>query len=162
METPQYTINPSAKAISLAQFFQVLLLCLFFYAGIFVNLSILNVKVPFWANILIALFLFFLLLAQTMITVSRAKKYHYDFYEGRIEFYGKKLESVLYQEIETVKVSRNIFDLLSGTGTIILSRKFRIRYVGNYREIQEYINNIVQTFTISRSQQLIAPAAATQ
>jgi len=160
MEQPQYSVSPSVRAIVLPHIFQLALLSLFFYAGIFVNLSILKIAVPFWANISIALLLVILSLIQVEITAKKAKQFHYDFYPARIEFCGKRVESLLYSEIESVKISRELADSFSGTGTISLSKKFSIKNVKNYKEIQEYINNIIRAYqTAGRQQQFTEQAA---
>jgi len=147
MEEPQYSVSPSVGAVAVMQIAQLVLLCGFFYAGIIVNLSFLKMALPLWANLLAIVLLVFLSAVQIVITISKAKKYRYDFYPNRIEFYGKRLQSILYSEIGAVKTRRDFADLLAGTAMIVLSKKFKIKNIKNCRQIQEYINNLVQAFS---------------
>lgn len=144
METPQYTLYINKTPILVQHFFQLLILSIFFYFGAVINMSLLNMKISLTIKLSIIFFLSFLTLLQMLITYSKTKKYRYNFYDNRIEFIGKKVESLPYSDIEYIKVKRNIFDIIAGTGTIVLSKKFKIRYVNDYTNIQQYIENWVR------------------
>jgi len=154
MELPQYSVKPSVGSILFPQFFKLIALCAAFYGGVWINFYLLGAEFPFWITILLIVVLAVLLVAQLLITKSRANRYHYDFYQNRAEFYGEKLKSILFSDIQSVKVSRNIFDSFAGTGTVILSQDFKISNIKNYAEIQNYLNQLVQNYSAYRAREL--------
>ena len=79
-----------------------------------------------------------------LLARAGAKKHYYEFYPNRIEHYGRRVQSILYSDVKGVKLKRNIFDNLTGTGTIILSHKFKMKNIKNFKEMQDYINNLTQ------------------
>jgi len=133
MENLQYSINPSIKAAAFSQIFQMVFLSGIFYAGIMINFSILDFQVVLWQNLLAIAFLALLSAIQIFSAISKTRNYHYDFYPGRIEYCGKRIVSLPYSEIQSSKINRSFFDLISGTGTISLTGKFKIKNVKNYQ-----------------------------
>jgi len=159
MEVAQYSVKPSVAGILLPQFFKLAALCACFYGGVWINFFILGKEIPFWIALLVVSVLAALFVAQLLITKSRAGKYHYDFFSNRVEFYGSRMASILYSDVEGVKISRSVFDRISGTGTIVLSKNFKISTISNYQEIQNYLNQIVQSFKSYRAAQFSAQYA---
>jgi len=156
MELPQYSAKPSVSRILFPQFFKLAALCLLFYFGVWVNFFLIGADFPFWITVLLAAVLVVLFFAQLAITKSRANRYHYDFFSNRIEFYGDRLKSIMFSDIEEIKLSRNVFDSISGTGTVIIAKSFKISDVSNYLEIQNYLNQLIQNFRQYRAQQFEA------
>jgi len=154
MELAQYSVKPNVGRIVFPQFFRLIFLCAVFYGGVWVNFFLLGRALPLWITAGLIAVLIILMIAQLLITKSRANRYHYDFFSNRIEFYGDKLKSILFSEVQQVKLSRNIFDNLSGTGTIILSKNFKISAVKNYSEIQNYLNQLIHNFSAARTQEI--------
>ena len=153
MELPQYSVQPGIGRILIQQFFKLIILCALFYGGVWVNFFLLGADFPLWITITVIAILAVLLVAQMFITKFRAGKYHYDFFQNRVEFYGEKLKSVLFSNVRSVKTSRNIFDILAGTATIALSKDFKISGLKNYLEIQNYLNQLIQNYTSYMAQQ---------
>jgi len=145
MEVPEYIIKPSLKRLLVPQFLRLILLCALFYLGVFINLKLLDKKVPLWFDIALITFLLLLAIAQIFITKKKASNWRYEFYSNRIEYFGDRLSSVLYSDIPEIKLKRNVFDLISNTSTIVLG-KFKMNYVSNYDEIAKYINNIIENY----------------
>lgn len=153
MEVAQYSIKPNVSSILVPQFFKLIFLCAVFYGGVWINFFLLKKDMPLWIAAGVIVVLILLMIAQIMITKARTGKYHYDFFSNRVEFYGDKLKSVLYSDIQQVKLSRTIFDSFSGTGTLILSKNFKISNIKDYGEIQNYLNQLVQNYSAYRAQQ---------
>ncbi len=160
MEVAQYSVKPSVSSFLLPQFFKLIGLCAAFYGGIWINFYLLGSQLPLWITILVIIALAGLLTAQLFITKKRANKWHYDFFSNRVEFYGNKLKSILYSNVQYVKVKRSLFERLTGTGTIALSKGFKISHVRNYEEIKNYLNQLIQNFRAYRAQQASARYAA--
>lgn len=156
MELAQYSVKPNIFSILLPQFFKLAGLCAAFYFGVWVNFFILRREFPLWITAALVFALAALLAVQLLITKARAGRWHYDFFSNRVEFYGEKLKSILYSNVQQVKVSRTIFDNIAGTGTIVLSKDFKISNIPNYAEIQNYLNQLVQSFRTQRVQQYSA------
>ncbi len=154
MELSQYSIKPSVGSILVPQFFKLIVLCAIFYGGVWLNFFLLKMAMPLWIAGGVIAALIVLMIAQLLITKSRAGKYHYDFFSNRIEFYGEKLKSILYSEIPQVRLSRTIFDSFSGTGTIVLSKNFKIANVRDYSQIQNYLNQLIQSYSSARAQEM--------
>ncbi len=146
MEIAQYSVKPSITSIILPQFFKLIALCAVFYGGVWINFFLLDKKIPSWANITVIFLLLALLGGQLFITKKRAGKYHYDFFTNRIEFYGKKLQSILYSDIQQIIVKRSIFDIITGTGSVVLSKDFKISNISNYEEVKNYVQKLVRNF----------------
>ncbi len=145
MELPQYTIRPAIRRLLVPQFLKLIALCALFYFGVWINLKLLERQVPIWFDIAVIAFLLILAIAQAFITRKRAENWRYEFYSNRIEYFGDRLSSVLYSDIPSIVVKRNVFDLLANTATLALG-KFRIRYLTNYEEISKYINSLVEAY----------------
>lgn len=156
MEVAQYSVKPSIASILLPQFFKLIALCAVFYGGVWVNFFLLGKKLPLWINILVIFLLIALLGGQLFITKRRAGDFRYEFFPNRIEFYGKKLQSILYSEIQQIEVKQSFFDLLTGTGSVVLSKDFKISNISNYEEVKDYIQRLVKNFGAYRSRQLSA------
>jgi hypothetical protein len=154
MEVAQYSIKPNVASILIPQFFRLIALCALFYAGVWVNFYLLGRYMSPLITLGVIAVLIILLIAQLLITKSRAGKHHYDFFSNRVEFYGDKLKSILYSDIQQVTLRRSVFDNFSGTGTIILSKNFRISNIRDYAEIQKYLNQLIQSYSTMRSQQI--------
>jgi len=156
MELPQYSVKPSVSRTLFPQFFKLAALWVAFYFGVWINFFLLQMDFPLWLTILLITILIILFFAQLAITKSKVDKYHYDFFSNRVEFYGEKLKSIMYSDIEEIKTSKNIFDSIFGTGTVILSKNFKITNVKNYIEIQNYLNQLIQNFRAYRMQEFTA------
>jgi cytochrome c-type biogenesis protein CcmH/NrfG len=98
---------------------------------VWVNFYLLNAEFPVWITIALVVILAILLIMQLMITRSRSNRYHYDFFSNRVEFYGQRLKSVLFSDVEQMRLNRSFFDRLSGTGTLVLSKDFKIENIKN-------------------------------
>lgn len=146
MEQPQYSLKPSISSILLGQIVKLVVLCALFYGGIYMNFKIIEKEVPLWITGLVVIILLALIILQIILTKTKATKHHYDFFSNRIEFFGKKVKSILYQNIAEVKLKRSIFDTISGTGSLILSKDFKITNITNYTEVQNYLNQLIQNY----------------
>jgi len=153
MELPQYSVKPSVSRILFPQFFKLAALCALFYGGVWINFFLLRQNFPLWITMALVIILAILFVVQLQLTKAQANKYHYDFFSNRVEFYGDKLKSAMFSNVQEIKTSRNFFDSISGTGTIILSKDFRISNVSNYAEIQNYLNQLIQNFRQSSAQE---------
>lgn len=145
MELPQYSTKPSIKRLLIPQFLRLIVLCALFYFGVWINLKLLKMEVPLWFDILVIAFLLVLAIVQVLITRKKAENWRYEFYSNRIEYFGDRLSSVVYSDIPSIAVKRNIFDLLANTATLVLG-KFRMRHLSNYEEISKYINSLVEAY----------------
>ncbi len=153
MELAQYTVKPSLTRLLVPQFFKLIALCGMFYGGIIINLNLLGTSMPLIGDVLTIMVLLLLLIAQIFITKKKSANFEYQFFSNRIDYFGERLNSVLYSSVENVDVKRNIFDYFSGTATIALTKDFKLNYVSNYGEVADYIRKLVQS---SRYQQVQA------
>lgn len=162
-EIPQYAIKPKLIRLLIPQFLKLVVLCGLFYLGILLNLYLLQIDAPSWLNLVVIGMLVLLLIIQILITHKKAQDWRYEFYSNRLDYFGDRMNSLLYSNIFDIKIKRNFFDLLSGTATIALSKDFKINYVGNYEEVARYCQGLAQAYGVptQQSTQLAVSAAPT-
>jgi hypothetical protein len=87
-----------------------------------------------------------LAVVQILITHKKAQDWRYSFYSNRIDYEGDKISSVVFSEVGDVKIKRNVFDLFAGTATLILSKKFKLRNIPDYKPVADYAYKLVQAY----------------
>lgn len=156
MEIAQYSVKPSVRRIVIPQILKLAGLCALFYLGVWANLWLLGYEMPSWIGIVVISVLVLLAVVQVLITNKKAQDWRYSFYSNRIEYEGDRIVSVLFSEVEDVKVKRNVFDLFAGTATIVLSKKFKLKSIPNYKPVADYAYKLTQAF---KAQQTAYPQA---
>lgn len=152
MEIAQYSVKPSVRRIVIPQILRLVGLCTLFYFGVWVNLWLLSYEMPSWLGIVVVAVLVLLAVVQVLITHKKAQDWRYSFYSNRIEYEGDKISSVVFSEVEDVKIKRNVFDLFAGTATIILSKKFKLRNIPDYKPVADYTYKLTQSFKGAQTQ----------
>jgi len=140
-------------------FLCLLLLSAFFYVGVFFNAKIIfNITIPLAINLLISLTLLVLIVIQIILYNVRFGKYKFLFYTNRIEFEAKKTHTFYFNDYKDLKVKQNIFDKMFNTGTLILTKKFRIGPVKNSIQMKDYLLRLIKYYQYQQQRYKIQEA----
>ncbi len=143
-EAPLYVLKPSKARILVPNSIKLILLCVIFYTGILLNVSLLEIAIPFSVNILIVVVLVILILLETMLTFIRLSKIQYIFYSNRMQVVGPKPQYVMFSTVSSVTSSQNLFDKIFNTGTIMLGT-YKMTAIGDLAANLEYMQKLVQS-----------------
>lgn len=144
MELPQYTLKPHNNRMVVPWIFGLLMLSILFYFGIYFNVKFaLQSDVPPSINMFIMAFCIVIVVFQLVRYHIQFAKYQYLFYADRIEFQGKKTKVFMLKDTEEITVKKNIFDNMFKTGSIKLSKKFKVGPIINTSQMQAYIQKLV-------------------
>lgn len=145
-EYPQYAVRPNLVRILVPETVKLLLLGALFYVGIRLNIYFMKMDLQAIVHYLIISIISALLITQWFATFTKVKRVKYEFYLSRLELHSKKGTSTLdYNDVDQarVKVDRNILDDLLGTGTIVFTESFKLRYVANYDQLSGYARKLI-------------------
>lgn len=147
MELPIYTTKSNVFAVLMPKFLKVLGLALLLYAGIWLNLFIMDITLPDNINYLIIAIIIVLVLIETLLTYNTAANSKYYFFPGRIEFRGKKPAGMDFRYATSISVSRNFIDNLLNTGSINIEPDFKIKSIPNCDKVYAYLQQLIQRVT---------------
>lgn len=157
MEIAQYSVSPSVRRIVIPQILKLTGLCALFYFGIWVNLWLLAYDMPSLLGIIVIAALVILSVVQVLITHKKAQDWKYSFYSNRIDYEGDRISSMVFSDVEEVKVKRNVFDVFANTATIVLNKRFKLKSISNYKQVADYIYKLTQAY---KAQQRTYPQTA--
>ncbi|PLW79831.1 hypothetical protein C0585_05815 [Candidatus Woesearchaeota archaeon] len=123
---------------------------MFLYLAVWLNFYILKKTFPFYLTLLVMISIIILIVATSIKNYVEFANYRYQFFSNRIEFHGKKSLMVYYSQVQSVKIEKNMLDLLFKTGIINLGI-MKIRSVPNLTQVYFYVQKMVQINSQYRS-----------
>ena len=144
MELPIYSVEPKLARILFGTAAKLLILWVLFYCGILINAKLLALELRLGIQLIVGLLLLLLFAGQLGLTAAKARAWRYDFYSNRVEFAGSRLHSLLYSNAGQPVLRRGLLDLLAGTGTIVLTKKFKLIGIENYAELQNWLSSFLR------------------
>lgn len=146
METPLYSTGLSLKRILIPKSLTLIFLGSFFYIGIFLNLSLLNIQIPAEWHLYIILGIAVLVVLQGILNYMTFSSFRYHFYYDKIIFIGKKEVIISYSQIQGISVSQDQFDSFFNTGSIFLSPVHKMMAIENTNQIYFYMQKLLDSY----------------
>ena len=141
---PEYVIKPNATRVIIPQILLTSVLAVIFYIGIALNVYLLRIRIPSSINTLIFAVLGLLVIIQALLSYLQTSKTQYLVYRNRIQIEGPKQQYIMFNTIQGIKISKNIFDRMLNTGTIIIEPKIKIQAIPNFDQNYVYLNQMMQ------------------
>jgi hypothetical protein len=144
VENLLYTVRPVIKKVVIKEIIKMIGLCAVFFAGVIVFLS--SLKIPSSAIIYLLTSLMLVVMAglQVFITYGKTKPIIYKYYADRIEVVGApKLQTFYFSQIEDATITQNIFDKITNTASLKLSKKGSLENISNSPEIATYTQRLI-------------------
>ena len=141
---PEYVIRPNVTRVLIPQIIITSVLAVIFYLGILLNVTLLRIFIPGTINMLIISVLALLVVMQVLLSYLQASKTHYSIYKNRIQIEGPKQQYIMFSTIQSMKASKNIFDNMLNTGTLVIEPKIKITAIPNFDQNYQYLNQMIQ------------------
>jgi len=149
MPQPLYSTKPNLKRVLIPDTLKTLILCLVFYFAIKINIDLfvkyrlIKFLVPDLVYTVIAVVLVLLFIIQILNNYRKHGLAHYVFYPAYLEFGGKKVQYLQYNQIPNIVLKHNFIDKIFKTGTIFISKQFKIESVKNAEQIKDYLSKLI-------------------
>jgi len=141
-DIPQYIIKPNTARIVFSQVVITTLLAFLFYAGIEINISLLEMNIPDNIRILIFAVLALLVTIQIVLTYLQTSKTQYSVYDNRIQIEGIKQEYLMFNSILELNYKKNYLDMMFKTGTLVIG-KTKLKAIPNFDQTFVYLKQLV-------------------
>ncbi|MBU0461281.1 MAG: hypothetical protein KJ574_01705 [Nanoarchaeota archaeon] len=153
MEVPQYSIKPNVNRLVALKIIQLIILAVLFYIALWLNLQLgFNLEIPFMVNILVIVVLVVAVVIELIKFHVVYAQYNYLFYTNRVIFQKKdKLYTFYFKDFEKSELKSNLLDKIMGTGTIVLSKKFKIGPINKPSKVYEYLLKLIDYDKKTRS-----------
>ncbi len=137
---PIYRIKPSHSRFILVELSKLVALGSLLYFSAYLNLYLLGIEMQIQHHLILAAAVLILLAVEIVLGTKKENSTFYDFYQDRIMMYTPKMaKKIMYAEISGPRIQKNIFDLIAKSGTIVLSKDFKIKGIDNFEEVMEYV-----------------------
>lgn len=146
METPLYSTGLSLKRILIPKSLTLLFLGGFLYAGVALNLIILNIQIPAEWHLYIVLGIAVLIVLQGLLNYLTFSNFRYHFYYDKIIFVGKKEIVISYSQIQGLSADQDQFDKFFNTGSIFLSPVHKIMAIENTNQLYFYLQKLLESY----------------
>lgn len=147
MELPLYTLNLSLPRVLIPKSISLIMLGGLLYFGVWLNLLILNIIIPGIYHVYIAVFIVILVLLQAILNYLKYSNYKYLFFKDKIIYEGKTELIINYRDVQNLAFSKDFFDNIFNTGTIIMSPVHKIQYVANTNQMYFYVQKLLQYYS---------------
>lgn len=155
VELPQYTLKPHINSMLAPWILKLLGLSIVLYAGVFLNIRLGMIsgvdRIPPAINLFIFALLIVLVVSQVVIYHVKFANYKYLFFTDRIEFKGKKSVTFRLFDFTEAQLKQGVFDKMFNTGTLIISKDFRIGPIPNASQVKGYLEQLVKYYRYSQS-----------
>ncbi|HME87011.1 MAG TPA: PH domain-containing protein [Candidatus Nanoarchaeia archaeon] len=143
-DVPEYVIKPKISRIIISQTLLTAILAFVFYAGIFLNVTLLDISVPANIKWLIVAVLGVLVILQTLLSYVQSSRLQYLIFKNRVQVLGGKNEYIMFNAIQDIQVNQNLVDKLFNTGTITLLPNVQLKAVANFDQTNSYLRQLIQ------------------
>src|SRR3989344_78304 len=141
-EVPSYVLHKSKSRSLIPKMLGFLVLGALFYAGILLNISLLELRNEEESIIiLISMLILFLVISVGVYLAIRRANLPYLFYRDRIMFNGN---AILYAGITNTQPHQNLWDKMFKTESINLGNDLSIKHIPQTMQIQNYLQQLVQ------------------
>lgn len=144
LEAPLYVLKPDKTRILVPNTIKLAILCIVFYLGVLLNVSLLKISIPNYINILIIVVLLLLIVIESILSLVKLSRIQYRFFPNRMQVIGPRPQYIDFSHVVSVTSKQNFFDKLFGTGTIILGT-YRMKSITNLAPNLDYIQKLVQS-----------------
>ena len=144
LEAPLYVLKPDKARILYPNTAKLVLLCIVFYLGVALNVTLLNLSIPGYINILIIVVLLLLIVIELILSLTKISRIQYRFYATRMEVVGPNPKYIMFSNVNTVTSTQNLVDKIFGTGTINLGT-YKIKAVANLEANLDYMERLAQS-----------------
>lgn len=148
MEVPQYSVKPNIRRILASKLMILIVLSAVFYALLWFNLRLgFNIDMPLIVNLLVVVVIIIAMIIELIRFHVSYSQYEYLFYTNRVIFKKKdKLINFFYKDYMKSKLSKNPLDAIMKTGSIVLSKKFKIGPINKPHKVYEYFLKLVDYY----------------
>ncbi len=145
MDVPKFSAKPDIARVLVPQTIGLFAMGGIFYALLMTNLSFAFKQVSNMTNYMIVAGLAVLLTTETVVNYMKTSNMQYHFFNNNVvaKSHGKE-ESILYNEIPSVTIKRNLLDRLFRTVTLVFTPKFKIKFIKDQNNLHFNIQKIVQ------------------
>ena len=146
METPLYSAGLSLKRILIPKSLTLFALGILLYLGVFINLIILNIKIPAEWHLYIILGILILIILQAILNYLTFSNFRYHFYYDKIIFVGKKEIIIPYSQIQGLSADQDTFDRFFNTGSIFLSPVHKMMAIQDTNQLYFYLQKLLDSY----------------
>ena len=141
IEQPLYTLNQNKARAIIPKIITYIFLGIIFYAGILLNLSLLNLSSgeETIVKIISSIILLSVIVLGIYLTWHKSHQ-SYFFYKNKVIF-GKKV--IDYRDIQLVSSKKDIVDKMFHSYSIPLRKDFFIRHIPPGIDLVDYLNKLV-------------------
>ena len=141
---PEYVIRPNVTRVLIPQIIITSVLAVVFYLGILLNINLLRIFIPPTINVLIISVLALLVAIQALLSYLQTSKTQYSVYKNRIQIEGPKQQYIMFNTVQGINTSKNVFDSMLNTGTLIIEPKIKIQAIPDFDRNFAYLNQMIQ------------------
>lgn len=143
-ELPEYVLKQHPKRVYTEVIAKGILMLILLYGVLYLLAR--TIRYPFDRQVQIAVILFLALLfiTEMLLTLNRLRNTSYVIYTDKLEIHGKKLQIIDLADVHDITFSKNIFDRLFHTITVVLSPTIRLAGIEESNQLVFTLQKMIQ------------------